>query len=66
MKCTKFFFDIIVITETIITKNKCLLDNVDLNNYSFEFTPAETFAGHTLLYIVIIYHINVIMTYISI
>ena len=65
MKCTKFFFDIIVITETIITKNKCLLDNVDLN-YSFEFTPAETSAGHTLLYIVIIYHINVIMTYISI
>ena len=24
---------------------------MDLNNYSFEFTPTETFAGGTLLYI---------------
>ena len=28
-----------------------LLNNLNLNNYSFEFTPTETGAGGTLLYI---------------
>ena len=28
-----------------------LLINLNLNNYSFEFTPNEAFAGGTLLYI---------------
>ena len=28
-----------------------LLNNLNLNNYSFEFTPTETSAGGTLLYI---------------
>ena len=28
-----------------------LLNNLNLNNYSFEFTPTETCAGGTLLYI---------------
>ena len=28
-----------------------LLYNLNLNNYSFEITPTETFAGGTLLYI---------------
>ena len=66
MSCTKSFFDIIAIGETRITKNVCLLNNMDINNYCFEFTPAETSAGCALLYILIIYHINVIMIYISI
>ena len=44
-------FDIIAVSETRITKNISLLNNLNLNNYSFEFTPAETCAGGTLLYI---------------
>ena len=44
-------FDIIAIIETRITKQVSLLNNLNLNNYSFEFTPTETSAGDTLLYI---------------
>ena len=51
LSCTKNFFDIIVIRETRITKQVSLLNNLNLNNYSFEFTPTETSAGDTLLYI---------------
>ena len=49
--CTQKNFDIIAISETRITKNISLLNNLNLNNYSFEFTPSETSAGGTLLYI---------------
>ena len=45
------FFYIIAISETRITKQVSLLNNLNLNNYSFEFTPTETSAGGTLLYI---------------
>ena len=34
-----------------MTKNVSLLNNLNLNNYSFEFTPTETCSGGTLLYI---------------
>ena len=51
LNCTKIFFDIIAITETRITKQVSLLNNLNLNNYSFEFTPTETFTCGTLLYI---------------
>ena len=51
MSCTKTKFDIIAISETRITKQVSLLNNLNLNNYSFEFTPTETSAGDTLLYI---------------
>ena len=37
------------IKETRITKQVSLLNNLNLNNYSFEFTPTETSAGGTLL-----------------
>ena len=43
--------DIIAISEARITKQVSLLNNLNLNNYSFEFTPTETSAGGTLLYI---------------
>ena len=43
--------DIIAISETRITKQVSLLNNLDLNNYSFEFNPTETSAGGTPLYI---------------
>ena len=51
MSCTKTKFDIIAINETRITRQVSLLNNLNLNNYSFEFTPTETSAGGTLLYI---------------
>ena len=47
--CTKTKFDIIAISETRITKQVSLSNNLNLNNYSFEFTPTETSAGGTLL-----------------
>ena len=42
---------IIVVSETRITKQTSLLNNLNLNNYSFEFTLTETSAGGTLPYI---------------
>ena len=44
-------FDVVGLTETRITKQLSLLNNLNLNNYSYEFTPTETTAGGTLLYI---------------
>ena len=46
---TQKTFDIIAIGETRITKQVSLLNNFNLNNYFFEFTPTETPAGGTLL-----------------
>ena len=51
LSCTQKNFDIIAISETRVTKNISLLNNLNFNNYSFEFTPTETSAGGTLLYI---------------
>ena len=51
LNCTKKKFDIIALSETRITKQVSLLNNLNLNNYYFEFTPTETSAGGTLLYI---------------
>ena len=49
--CTKTKFDILAISETRTTKQVPLSNNLNLNNYSFEFTPTETSAGGALLYI---------------
>ena len=51
LSCTKTKFDIIAISETRITRQVSLLNNLNLDNYSFEFIPTETSAGGTLLYI---------------
>ena len=51
LSCTKKKIDIIAVSETRITRNVSLLNNLNLNNYSFEFTPTETCVGGTLLYI---------------
>ena len=51
LSCTKTKFDVIAISETRITRQVPLLNNLNLNNYSFGFTPTETSAGGTLLYI---------------
>ena len=50
LSCTKKI-DIIAISETRITKQVSVLNNLNLNNYSFEFTPTKTSAGGILLYI---------------
>ena len=46
LSCTKIFFDIVAVSETRITKNVFLLNNLNLNNYFYELTPTETFANH--------------------
>ena len=42
--------DMVAIGETRITKQVSLLSDLNLNNYSFEFTPTETSAVGSLLY----------------
>ena len=44
-------YKIIAIIETRITKQVPLSNNLNLNNYSFEFIPTETSARGTILYI---------------
>ena len=51
LSCIKIFFDIIAVSEIRITRNVSLLNNLNLINLSFEFTPNEACAGGTLLYI---------------
>ena len=46
--CTNKNFDVIAITERRFTKN---ISITSINNYSIEFTPSESSAGGTLLYI---------------
>ena len=49
LNCTKKYFDRIAINETRIIKQVSLLNNLNLNNYSFEFTPIEASVSITLL-----------------
>ena len=59
--CTNKTFNIIAISETRIMKQVSLSNNLSLNNYSFEFTPTETFANVVALFtLLIIHHIFVV------
>ena len=51
LSCTNKNFDLIALSETRITKNISLTNNLTMNNFSFEFTPAKSSAGGTLLYV---------------
>ena len=51
LNCIKKSFDIIVISETRITKQVSLSNNLNLNNSYFEFNPTDTSAGGTVFYI---------------
>ena len=51
LKCTNKVSDIIAATETRITKQTSLTNNINLRNYAIEFTPTESSAGELLLYI---------------
>ena len=44
---TQFSFDVVVITETIIIKNKFSVNGINLTNYSFEYCPTGSYAGGT-------------------
>ena len=62
LSCTKTKFDIIAISETRTTRQVSLLNNLNLNNYFFEFTPTELLQVVPFFTLLIIYHINVAMT----
>ena len=51
LKATKKTFDVIAITESRVLKDTNLSKNINIYNYSVEFTPTESHAGGTLLYI---------------
>ena len=51
LKCTNKVFDIIAVSETRITKQTSVTSNINLKNYAIKFTPTESSAGVTLLYI---------------
>ena len=44
-------FDIIAVSETRILKNTKIVKNINIPNFSYEFTPTESTAGGTLIYI---------------
>ena len=52
IKSTNINFDIIVISKTRILKDTNIVKNINIPNFSFEFTPTKSTAGGTLLYIV--------------
>ena len=51
LKTTNINIDVIAISETKILKNTKVVNNINIQNFSYEFTPAELTAGKTLLYI---------------
>ena len=51
LKATNTNFDIIAISEIMILKNTDIGKNINIPNFSYEFTPTESTAGRTLLYI---------------
>ena len=51
LKATNKSFDAIAISISIILKDTNLSKNINIYNYSVEFTPTESHAGGTLLYI---------------
>ena len=55
LSCTNKNFDVIAISETRITKNISLTNNLTMNNFSFEFTPTKSSACGILLYVA--YHL---------
>ena len=51
LQSTNIQFDVIAITETRITKNTSVTQNIEVSIYSFEHNPIESFAGDTRLHI---------------
>ena len=51
IKCTNKAFDIVAVNETRITRKTALNFNINFQNYFFEFTPTESNARETSIYI---------------
>ena len=51
IKSTNINFDIIAISETRILKDTNIVKNINIPNFSFEFTLTKSIPGGTLLYI---------------
>ena len=51
IKTTNQTFDVIAISESRTKSNMDIKTNINLPNYSIEYTPTESHAGGTLLYI---------------
>ena len=51
LMCTNKAFDITAVPKTRVTKQTSLTTNINLINYAIEFTPTESSAGGTPLYI---------------
>ena len=51
IKTTNQTYDVIAISESRIKSNMDITTNINLPNYSIEYTPTESHAGGTLLYI---------------
>ena len=51
IKTTNQTFDVIAISESRNKSNMDIKTNINLPNYSIEYTPTESHAGGTLLYI---------------
>ena len=51
LKATNKTFDVIAISESRILKDTNLSKNINIYNYSVEFTPTESYAAGTLVYI---------------
>ena len=62
LSSTKKVFDIIAVSETRIARQVSLLNNLNLNHYSFEFTQLRLLQVVPLFTLEMIYHINVVMT----
>ena len=45
LECTNNVFDRVAVSESRITRKTLLTSNINLQNYSFEFTPTESNAG---------------------
>ena len=51
LQSTNIQSDVMAITESQITKNISVNQNIELSNYSFEHTPTESSARVMLLYV---------------
>ena len=50
IKSTNINFEIMAISETMILKDTNIRKNINIPNFSFEFTPTEWTARRTVLY----------------
>ena len=62
LKCTNKSFDIIVVSETRISKKASLACNINLKNYSFESTPQNPQQVEHFYIFLIVSHINHALT----